>query len=178
MFVEPPLSCSTRLCSCTTQISKGTWRGGEGQTTSRGYRMDDDGFLHRIPRRSRAQQSLVTGRKSGTALRAAPVVKRIKIFVSRLDPSETTDSMREYVRGLTGTECVIERLKSKFPTYSSFVITCDKQFENILLNPDEWEEGLLVRPFFGKIRKHDENKSGNDHHSEAVSVSGIDKNIV
>ena len=62
--------------------------------------------------------------------------------------------MKEYVKGLIGEDCEVEKLNSKFPSYSSFVISCSKNHENKLLDPDEWEEGLLVRPFYGKIVKN------------------------
>ena len=87
-------------------------------------------------------------------MKAVQVVKKARIFISRLDPDETVDNMKEYVKGLTGEDCDVEKLNARFPTYSSFVITCSKRHENTLLDPDEWEEGLLVRPFYGKIMKN------------------------
>ena len=114
---------------------------------SKRFVRDSDGFI----RKEKKSRSLATGRKNGTRVRVAPVVKQTRVFVSRLDPDFPEEELREFVRELTGSNCQISKLKSKFPTYSSFVITCDKQHENTLLDPDEWEQGIIIRPFFGKV---------------------------
>ena len=61
------------------------------------------------------------------------------------------EELKEFVRELTGTECEVERLKTKYSSYSSFVISCDKSKESVLLDPDEWEKGVLIRPFYGNV---------------------------
>ena len=80
--------------------------------------------------------------------------------------------MKEYVKGLIGEDCDVEKLNSRFPSYSSFVITCSKCHENTLLDPDEWEEGLLVRPFYGKTVKNNMNKKDEVLSNENNASSG------
>ena len=119
---------------------------------SKDYVKDSEGFIRR-ERRPRNQQRPLT--MVGTRIKVAPVIKKCKIFVSRLAPHFPMEELREFTKELTGSDsCIIERLKTKFPTYSSFVITCDKQYEATLLDPDEWEEGALVRTFVGNIPRH------------------------
>ena len=55
------------------------------------------------------------------------------------------------MRELLGVNCDVERVKVKFPLYSSFVITVSKSHEAALLDPDAWEEGLIMRPFYGQV---------------------------
>ena len=94
-------------------------------------------------------------RKVGTRIKDAPVIKKCKIFVSRLPPNFPMEEQRKFTKELTGSDsCIIERLKTKFPTYLSFVITCDKQYEATLLDPDDWEEGALVCTFVGNTTQH------------------------
>ena len=44
------------------------------------------------------------------------------------------------------------RLKTKFPSYSSYsyLVSCDFRHKDTVMNPDEWDEVILIRPFFGK----------------------------
>ena len=133
----------------------GNGRGTEGTRVSSRYVRDSDGFIHRdiIKTSKRLPKPLTTGRKMGTKLKVAPTVQRAKVFVSRLHPDFPVEELREFVRELTGTDCEIDRLKTKYPSYSSFVISCEKQFESVLLDPDEWEKGIIIRPFYGKVLK-------------------------
>ena len=110
---------------------------------------DSEGFIHR----NRKSRPLTLGRKSGTRVKVASVPKQARIFVSRLAPEFPVEELHEFVRELTGTDCEIHKLKTKYPNYSSFVITCDKISEKTLLDPDEWEKGIIIRPFFGRILK-------------------------
>ena len=114
------------------QVEEFSDKNEEGKLSNRFYK-DKDGFCIGFP----AVSDLIKGwLQVGTALRAVPIVKKTRIFVSRLDPEETVDSMKEYVKGLIGEDCDVEKLNSRFPCYSSFVITCSKCHENTLLDPD------------------------------------------
>ena len=115
------------------------------------YVKDSEGFIRRekIPRNM--QRPLTMGRKTGTRIKVAPKVNKCKIFVSRLDPEFPLEELCQFVQELTGNaSCEIEKLKSRFPTYASFVITCDRCYEKTLLDPDEWEQGIIIRPFYLK----------------------------
>ena len=111
---------------------------------------DSDGFIRRNKKPSHPARPLTLGRKMGTRIKVAESTRKAKIFVSRLDPECHVEELREFIRELTGSDCEIDQLKTKYPSYSSFVITCDKQHEKTLLDPDEWETGIIIRPFWGE----------------------------
>ena len=115
----------------------------------RGYREDEDGFLHRIPR-----EPPPMGRKKGTALAAVPFSPRkARIFVSRVRPTTTVDEIREFVRSITGEDAAVQRIVTRNEKYASFLVSVEKQVEDQVLDPDEWEEGLIIRPFRGALRR-------------------------
>ena len=101
---------------------------------------------------TKARPPPVTGRKVGSNLTAVPRVKKARVFVSRLSPDLSTDVLKEYVADLVKDTCDVEKLSSKYPTYSSFLITCNEVHKEKLLSPEEWEEGILIRPFFGEVK--------------------------
>ena len=87
-------------------------------------------------------------------LQAVPWQERkVKVFISRLLPHTTEDDIVERVRVMTGRSCIVERVDTRYSTYASFVATVDKCFEDLVLDPDEWESDLLVRQFRGKLRR-------------------------
>ena len=92
---------------------------------------------------------MVTGHKQGTARKAISHMQQTRVFVSRLSP----------VVSFTCVNFNINRLQTKFPSYSSFVITCDVKHKQKLLIPDEWEEGILLKPYVGKVYKDNNGKS-------------------
>ena len=100
-------------------------------------RTDEDGFTRVGPQRRRQNSNQVvqrqrrpkpppiTGRKTGTVLRAVAHVKKVYIFVSRLDPDVTVEDLKNYVEGVVNGRCDVEKLTARFNTYSSFRIVCD-----------------------------------------------------
>ena len=72
------------------------------------------------------------------------MVQQCRVFVSRIDPDLPVDSLIEFVRELTGETCNIVKLETKYPTYASYVITCDQKHERVLTDPNEWEEGIVI----------------------------------
>ena len=89
--------------------------------------------------------------------------RKARIFLSRLRPHVTPEEVQEYVVGLTGKTCDVEKVATRYATYASFVVTVDKRYEDVMLDPDEWEPEMLVRPFRGKLRTqapHDDRRMG------------------
>ena len=76
-----------------------------------------------------------TGRKEGNRLVVVPQIRKTRVFVSRLGPECTVEAIKSYATDLIGCECEVEKLETKFPTYSSFVISCNAQFRDKLLKP-------------------------------------------
>ena len=93
---------------------------------------------------------MVVGVKSPGKLK--PTVNDLRIFASRFDPDESDADLKAYVSELIGTDCMVEKIKARTKRHSSFVITASKRHEHILLDPNSWEEGVLVRRFYGQLR--------------------------
>ena len=119
------------------------------RVTAAGYDVDndydsEDGFT-RVTRRRRSNKMQFTGRKTGTVLRSVPRFRKIQVFVSRLEENMSPDAIKNFVNGLINEGCEVEQLRTRYPSYSSFLISCDIRHKDLILNPDEWEEGVLVR---------------------------------
>ena len=103
------------------------------------------------------------GRKKNTRLVAVPFQPRkARIFLSRLNLQCTVDQIKEHVHEIIGTDSVVERIQNKSSLYASFLITVDKDHEDKILDPDEWQEGLIVRPFRGALRRPQQEYSQHD----------------
>ena len=147
--------------------------------TPRGYRKDEDGFLHRVPR-----PAPPLGRKKGTGLAAVPYSPpKARIFLSRVRPTISVDQIREFVHGIAGADADVERIQTRNANYSAFLIKVEKRVEDRVLDPDEWEEGLIIRPFRGFLRqaydeRHHETSHSNGRDDPAdVSTSASDPTV-
>ena len=54
--------------------------------------------------------------------------------MSRLSPSLSVDDVSSYVNDIIGEECIVEKLNTRYPTYSSFVIRCKSVWYEKLMN--------------------------------------------
>ena len=94
----------------------------------------------------------MTGSKAGNELGAVPRVLKCKIFVSRLSPDITADKVKEVTSEIINDSCDVEKLQTKFNTYSSFCVTCDLKHRDKVLDPEMWEAGVLIRQFYDPVR--------------------------
>ena len=100
--------------------------------------------------------------KTGTKITVAQRVRTCKVFVSRLAQDFSSEVLREFVFELTGdVNCKVEKLNTKLPYYSSFVVTCHKEHEETLLDPSEWEKGVLIRRYYEKRPNTDDPQNRN-----------------
>ena len=125
---------------------------------SDGGNRDDCGFttVRRLNRRRNLNGNRampITGRKEGNSLSVVPQVRKCRIFVSRLCPTVTSEVIKTYVDSMVGADCQVEKLSTKFPTYSSFVVTTDITHKEKLLDENEWENGVIIRTFYGQVSK-------------------------
>lgn len=89
---------------------------------------------------------------TSSRLKVAPKkVFPTKLFVTRLDPDTTKDDLISFLTSafnLTFNEEDIEKRTTKYPTYSSFVITTTTQHATTLLDGSKWPERTLIKRFF------------------------------
>ena len=126
----------------------------DGNDSNRRQEEGEDDFQtwDRNRRRKGRQSNMATGRKTGSEFAAIPKVKKCAIFVSRLSPNITQVKLKEYVGQIIDDKnCAVEKLKTRFETYASFHVTCDDKYRAKLLDPEVWETGILVRPFYGVL---------------------------
>ena len=126
----------------------------------RGFTLEADGFLKRneaashrrnsLQQRPQRPQRMVAGVRSQARLK--PTVNDVRIFATRLNPEESEADIQSYVCDQTGAECSVEKIVTRTKRHSSFIITASRRYEQALLDPNTWEEGVLVRHFYGKLK--------------------------
>ncbi|XP_077979457.1 uncharacterized protein LOC144434821 [Glandiceps talaboti] len=71
-----------------------------------------------------------------------------RVFVSRLQPHTSSQTVVNFIRSKTNIESKCERLKSKYESYASFVIEVPHAQLPELMNASVWPEGALVRRYY------------------------------
>lgn len=92
------------------------------------------------------------GRGSGALLGAAPTLRDVTLFVSRLRPDVPVDNLMSHVKEIAGVEIVeCEQVEQRHPNYRSYKV-CIKGINRDrikdLYNPDNWDSGLLVKRWY------------------------------
>lgn len=121
---------------------------------------DSDGFTVFTGRRNgkkskkddRQQPSQENARKfvigSGNTDKLKTVPKKAYLFVSRLDPSTTTDDLQALLRDRFP-EVLCEQMASKYPQYySSFKVTIYLHRLGDAMDPGNWPDGCYISRFF------------------------------
>lgn len=78
--------------------------------------------------------------------------RRSQLFVSRVSPDKSCEDVLAYLsgKGIEDRECF--DLPSRFKTYKSFKVSVPENLESVVLEPEFWPAGLLVRPFIQSRR--------------------------
>ena len=129
--------------------------------------MDAEGFTSRTDRSSgfqhrsqtRSQRPMVMGVRKPT--RFKPAISEIRIFATKFDPDEPASDIHSYLSDEMGIDCTVERITSRTQRYASFLITTKKKFEQVILDPNTWEEGIYVRHFYGRLRTTEDQNPSN-----------------
>ena len=125
--------------------------------------------------RNREKRPLLAGRKTGTSLRVVEKIKNLNVFF-RCHPKESVESITNYSKDIISDECTVKKLSTKFPTYSSFVITCDAKHEEKIMRSDEWPLEMLIRQFYGPINPETRQIEMNaKSHITIIMVEDIDE---
>jgi hypothetical protein len=70
------------------------------------------------------------------------------IFVTNLHPRTNPRQLEVFVKRETGLKVAVEKLKTRFSTYSSFYIPAEQQQRRMLLDSYLWPAGCKVKPYF------------------------------
>ena len=87
-------------------------------------------------------------------------IRRVELFVSRLQPDTTTEEMSEMATNSFSnlTAVAVEELKTRFDTYTSFHVTLSIKhsgFQDLLAavySENNWPEGVFVRRYFSTTK--------------------------
>ena len=69
------------------------------------------------------------------------------IFITRLDPNHTAAQVKHHIKNTFGYNMIVDKLKTKRDSYSSFHIDCNENQAADLLQTSLWPKGLLIKPF-------------------------------
>uniref|UniRef100_A0A1B6K4Q4 Uncharacterized protein n=1 Tax=Homalodisca liturata TaxID=320908 RepID=A0A1B6K4Q4_9HEMI len=83
------------------------------------------------------------------------VTPRTYLFVSRLDPQTTADSLFSFLKSKLSTDVSVVQLISKHPhNYSSFKVGVPNSSLQDALISDNWPQGVLVKKFYYLDHNH------------------------
>lgn len=139
------------------------------QTTHRGIR---DSVRGGDNHRSRAVVAIGTGgnqRIGDSGLKGAPPPKR-DFFVYRVDKGETKERVIDHLKCLGVDAINIERTSHEDAKFASFRLTTNREFLDVVMNPDNWPEGIRVRPFYQKRIASFQNNDNHDPFEEFRTV--------
>ena len=147
----PPLPNHTKQ-----ELSKETdnpWQH-QRKRSGRPLKQKGDGMASAQAPRS-ASEKVVIGVNSNTRIKAvqprrnAPVSQENKVekglFLSRIRPKTTAREIYNLVQDETGISVQVEKLNTRYNTYSSFYIACDRSSVKHLLNKAVWPAGALIK---------------------------------
>ena len=101
----------------------------------------------------------VIGRANHNTLRTVVKPKRLaNVFATRFDPSTSADEIHKYLVDKLNLDITVEKLNTRFDTYSSFHIKCRCDDPQVFMQEDLWPTDALIRWY--REPKPKENDSG------------------
>lgn len=102
-------------------------------------------------------------------LNISVIQPRYEIFATRFAPEVSEEDIRSLlVEKAKLAPLSVRKIKTKFESYSSFVVACNLSDKDQFLSASVWPTGALIRPFI----RGNSNKSG-----EAMKLSNVENNI-
>jgi hypothetical protein len=74
------------------------------------------------------------------------------VFITRLHPRTTEKKIAQHVRQETNLKVTPQKLKTKYEHYSSFYIQCDNVERRMMMDPNLWPQGTLLKPYYSYYR--------------------------
>ena len=114
-----------------------------------------DGFQYQYPykKRLRRQNKVITGNKSGSRLRGAPLPNR-DIFVYRIAKDTGASDVQEFLVENDIDVRAIDCTSHPDSTFKSFKVTVSVSDVDKLFNEDFWPSGVKVRMFRSHVNRH------------------------
>ena len=126
-----------------------------GGKTRRTPRADDDGYVTVTRRKSskvgfnnQMKRPVIGTRSHGNTLKVS-CGRFVSVFVSRLDPSVSCDTLSDYIYDVHSINAKCEQLVTKYNTYyASFKVDVTCNDISTFLDADKWPQGVYLRKFF------------------------------
>ena len=125
-----------------------------GGKTRRTPRADDDGYVTVTRRKSskvgfnnQMKRPVIGTRTHGNTLKVS-CGRFVSVFVSRLDPSVSCDTLSDYIYDVHSINAKCEQLVTKYNTYASFKVDVTCNDISTFLDADKWPQGVYLRKFF------------------------------
>ena len=134
--------------AATDKAEKCVYNATEDALNNEDISLDDFTKVQSRRKRSRKRSNAVVGRKTVACLGTRARASKFDLFVSRLGPNVTAAAVQEFCQAILCEDCEVSKLKTKYDSYSSFKVTCNMWKRAEILNPDSWETGVLIRPFY------------------------------
>lgn len=105
---------------------------------------------HRPPTREQRQQTKkpvgISGKAKTDTLKTIKKPKRMaNVFASRFEPDVSAEQVKAYLEEKLNLELNVEKVKTRFDTYSSFHVVCHCDNPEIFMDEELWPERTYVR---------------------------------
>ncbi len=111
-----------------------------------------------MPRRRRPPKPMLQGVRKECTLQAAgnlppqcTYVPSRTVFVSRLHPDTTANEIADIIGTEDVKQCIVQKIKTKYESYSPFNLRVDEKVVGKLLSPGCWPDGVTFKIFFSKL---------------------------
>ena len=125
-----------------------------GGKTRRTPQADDDGYVTVTRRKSskvgfnnQMKRPVIGTRSHGTTLKVS-CGRFVSVFVSRLDPSVSCNTLSDYIYDVHSINAKCEQLATKYNTYASFKVDVTCNDISTCLDADKWPQGVYLRKLF------------------------------
>ena len=117
------------------------------QTLNATYK-NDNNSADNFTKVEKIRRSTRIGRMKQSDLKV--VEKPVNIFVLRFHPDVLESEIKQFpqTRFQSATTVIVEKLKTKFDSYSTFKISIAGVLANECLDLEQWPTGILVKKFF------------------------------
>ena len=110
-----------------------------------------EGEFTLVSRRSKRRPQPIIGTAKldeGAAIKSVRPNPPFKFFITRFAPDTTPDDVTRYINGCCQVNVKCEQLKTKFDSYSSFLVETTRESAVKVRNPAIWPDGILIRRFY------------------------------
>ncbi|XP_070538394.1 uncharacterized protein [Ptychodera flava] len=110
-----------------------------------------EGEFTLVSRRSRRRPQPVIGTAKldeDATIKSVRPNPPFKFFVTKFAPNTTPNYLNRYINGRYRVDIKCEQLKTKFDTYSSFLVETTRESAVKVRNPAIWPDGILIRRFY------------------------------